>query len=87
MKAKKFGKTKFAPAKEKTTENNPTITPKYITFARVKAEYGITKGRMYPLLKDNRVASITLVEDGKSRGTRLIVAASLERYLKSLETE
>jgi hypothetical protein len=60
---------------------------KYLSFDDVTRIYAITKGRLYPILKENPELSITLVEPGRSRGRRLILAAKLEAYLERLEQE
>lgn len=80
MKKIKFGNVvlgKLSPESE--------LKPKYVTFEFVENVYGLTKGRLYPLLKDGRVKSIAVVDPGKSRGKRLINLSSLEDFFAALE--
>jgi hypothetical protein len=86
MKTRKFGRTKFSPLNQASENLPPAIPPKYMDPGRVDDVYGISGGKLYPLINSGRVVSITLCEPGKSRGKRLVLVASLEAYLKSLET-
>jgi hypothetical protein len=70
---------------EELRQPSSEIKPKYITFERLEAEYGITKGRAYPLIHDGRIKVVRLIEQGRSRGKVLILADTVDRYLKSLE--
>ena len=73
-------------SQEELRQPSSEIKPKYITFERLEAEYGITKGRAYPLIHNGRIKVVRLIEPGLSRGKVLILVDSVERYLKSLET-
>jgi hypothetical protein len=77
--------SKFSPVSPKELQLPPEIAPKYITFERLEAEYSISKGRAYPLIANGRIKVVRLLEPGKSRGKVLILVASVEAYLKSLE--
>ena len=82
----KPGRAKFTPmSQEELRQPSSEIRPKYITFERLEAEYGITKGRAYPLIANGRIKVVRLIEPGLSRGKELIIVDTLERYLKSLE--
>jgi hypothetical protein len=61
------------------------IRPKYITLQRLGAEYGISKGKAVRMLEDGRIQAVRVVDEGRSRGKVLVIAESVDRYLKSLE--
>jgi len=65
------------------------LQPKYLSVDQVRPLYGLTRGVLYPLLRDGLIESVCIVgkdQDGKprSRGKRLISVASLESYLSNL---
>jgi hypothetical protein len=67
----------------------PVLQPKYLSVDQVRPIYGVTRGVLYPLLRDGVIQSVCIVgkdQNGKrrSRGKRLILVESLERYLSQL---
>jgi len=86
MKSTKFGRTKFSP--KGSNEPNTVLLPvnrKYAKPATVTQIYDLSHGKVYALIREGLIKSITLREPGRSRGSRLIEIASLEKYLRSLE--
>jgi hypothetical protein len=64
----------------------PILQPKYLSVDQVRPIYGLTRGVLYPLLKEGQIKSVCVVGKGangllRSRGKRLIEVASLEAYL------
>jgi hypothetical protein len=66
-------------------EQEAGVQPKYITLTRLALEYGISKGKAHRMIKDGRIDVVRVVDKGRSRGKILVLAASVDRYLKSLE--
>jgi hypothetical protein len=67
----------------------PALQPKYLSVDQCRPIYGLTRGVLYPLLRDGVIQSVCIVgkdQNGKrrSRGKRLILVESLERYLSQL---
>ena len=85
MKSTKFGRTTFAPKgfNEPDTVLLP-VSRKYAKPATVTQIYDLSHGKLYALIREGLIKSITLREPGRSRGSRLIEIASLEKYLQSL---
>jgi hypothetical protein len=61
------------------------VDRKYAKPATIAQIYDISHGKVYALIAAGLIKSITLREPGRSRGSRLIEIASLEKYLESLE--
>jgi hypothetical protein len=83
---KSFGRTKFAPSG--FNQPDTVVLPvdrKYAKPATVSQIYDLSHGKIYALISAGFIKSITLREPGRSRGSRLIEIASLEKYLQSLE--
>jgi len=67
----------------------PVLQPKYLSVDQVRLIYGLTRGVLYPLLRDGVIKSVCVVgkdQNGKrrSRGKRLILISSLESHLAQL---
>jgi hypothetical protein len=66
-----------------------SLQPKFLSVDQVRTIYGLTRGVLYPLMKEGLVESISIVSrdrDGKtrSRGKRIVSVESLENYLAGL---
>jgi len=80
---------KFSRSIEEQEIAVPVLQPKYLSVDQVRALYGLTRGVLYPLLREGRIESVCVIgrdQDGepRSRGKRLVSVASLEAYLSKL---
>jgi hypothetical protein len=65
------------------------LQPKFLSVDQVRPIYGLTRGVLYPLIKQGLIKSVCIIDKGpdgkaRSRGKRLIEVASLESYLAGL---
>lgn len=70
-----------------TKENEVSFKPLYLREKNATAMYGIGRTNLYRLAKEGKIKSITLQEEGCSRGTRLFCVKSIERYILSFDKE
>jgi len=80
---------KFSRSIEEPEIAVPVLQPKYLSVDQVRALYGLTRGVLYPLLREGRIESVCIIgkdRDGapRSRGKRLVLVSSLECYLSKL---
>jgi hypothetical protein len=80
---------RFSRSIEESDIGIPVLQPKYLSVDQVRVLYGLTRGVLYPLLREGRIQSVCIVgrdRDGepRSRGKRLVSVASLEAYLSRL---
>jgi hypothetical protein len=64
---------------------SPIFDPEYLDVAGVYYLFGIKKGLVYQLLKEQKIQSVSLRRDDGASGKRLINVASLRAFLKSQE--
>ena len=55
----------------------------WIRPAQVEEQFGIKRSKLYELIAQNRVKSVSLREEGQTRGTRLICFQSVVNYIES----
>jgi hypothetical protein len=58
-------------------------TPEFVRVNDVKEYFGIKRGILYGLIKDNKVKSVCLRKKGNIQGVRLIHLASVRDYINS----
>jgi hypothetical protein len=51
------------------------------------AQFGPSRTKLYQLIKEGKVRSVSLREKGMEKATRLIHAGSLRAYIESFEKE
>lgn len=59
--------------------------PRYLRDKGAVAMFGIGRTKLYNLAKQGKIKSITLQEEGTSRGTRLFCVKSIEHYIESFD--
>ncbi|MBX3743649.1 MAG: AlpA family phage regulatory protein [Akkermansiaceae bacterium] len=73
---------------ENITESQQTslvaARPVYIRIPEAIRTFGISRAKLYQLIKARKFRSISLAEPGQTKATRLIDFASLTNYLESL---
>ena len=60
------------------------IEPQWLRVSEVRQVFGITKAKVYELIHGGCIVTVALKEPGRSRGTRLVCAASVRAHLESL---
>ena len=63
------------------------LKPEWIRPKDVPKIFGIGRTRIYELIAENKVKSLSMRKRGQRHGTRLISYASLSAYLESLVTK
>lgn len=63
----------------------PDLKPRYLRDKGAVAMFGIGRTKLYTLAKLGKIKSITLQEEGTTRGTRLFEVDSIERYIVSFD--
>ncbi len=61
--------------------------PEWIRIPAAVACFGISRSKLYTLIKDGKIRSVSLREPGQTKATRLIHVDSLRDYIASFETE
>lgn len=67
--------------------NSSPLTTDVLLYIRVPQAiriFGISRAKLYQLMKAKKFTSVSLAETNQSRATRLIDYASLRNYLASL---
>lgn len=55
----------------------------WIRPSEVERQFGIKRSKLYELIAKNRVKSVSLREEGQTRGTRLVCFQSVSDYIES----
>jgi hypothetical protein len=91
MKSQKLSR-RFSRTIEEPEIRVSVLEPTHIDVNQVRPYCGLTRGVLYPLLKEGVIKSVVVIgkdRNGKlrSRGKRLVSVASLKAYLARLEEE
>lgn len=69
------------------SESGPTaLKPKWLRLPEASRLFGPSRSKLYELIRAGKIRSVSLREEGQTKGTRLISYASLAGYLESLAT-
>ena len=55
-----------------------TVSPKWLRVEQVQALYGLSRSKVFELIREGQVVAASLSSPGKSRGVRLISRESLD---------
>jgi hypothetical protein len=61
------------------------LTPKYLQVASATSYSGLSRAKLYELMAEGQIRSISVRQKGRIRGRRLISVESLDAFLKSFE--
>jgi hypothetical protein len=64
--------------------NHEAIAPVWLRVSTAVAASGVSRSRLYEWIRDGRIRSICIRERHQVKGTRLIHAASLWKFLDSM---
>ena len=59
------------------------LTPEYLRPAEASRVYSLSRSKLYELIKNGKIASVSLREEGQTKATRLLSVASLRRFLEA----
>ena len=51
--------------------------------AEASRVYSLSRSKLYELIKNGKIASVSLREEGQTKATRLLSVASLRRFLEA----
>lgn len=66
---------------EEAMNHKPTVSPKWLRVEQVQALYGLSRSKVFELIRENQVEAASLTSHGKSRGVRLISRESLDELI------
>ena len=55
--------------------------PKWLRLPTVVNHYGLSRSKIYLLSKENKITSVSLREEGTTKGTRLFLKSSIDDYI------
>jgi hypothetical protein len=64
-------------------QNASDLKPVWIRLPQVTTCYGISRSKAYQLANTGKVESVSLREEGQTKGTKLFNVESLEAYINS----
>ena len=66
---------------EEATNDTSTVSPKWLRVEQVQALYGLSRSKVFELIREGQVVAASLSSPGKSRGVRLISRESLDELI------
>ncbi|MBT6168392.1 MAG: helix-turn-helix domain-containing protein [Verrucomicrobia bacterium] len=60
-----------------------TISPQWLRVEQVQALYGLSRSKVFELIREGQVVAASLSSPGKSRGVRLISRESLDELISA----
>ena len=68
---------------EEATSNTSTVSPEWLRVEQVQALYGLSRSKVFELVREDQVTAASLLSPGKSRGVRLISRESLDELISA----
>ncbi|MDA7654430.1 helix-turn-helix domain-containing protein [Akkermansiaceae bacterium] len=65
------------------TSNTSTSSPQWLRVEQVQALYGLSRSKVFELIREGQVIAASLLSPGKSRGVRLISRESLDELISA----
>ena len=66
--------------------NKSTVSPVWLRVEQVQALYGLSRSKVFELIREGQVVAASLSSPGKSRGVRLICRESLDDLIAASVT-
>ena len=63
------------------------LQPKYLRIPAAVSYSGMSRAKLYQLMAEGQIKSISVRRKGRVRGLRMILAESLDHFLASFEEE
>lgn len=60
-----------------------TVSPQWLRVEQVQALYGLSRSKVFELIREGQVTAASLLSPGKSRGVRLISRESLDELISA----
>ena len=60
-----------------------TFSPEWLRVEQVRALYGLSRSKVFELIREGQVVAASLSSPGKSRGVRLISRKSLDELISA----
>ena len=57
------------------------VSPEWLRVEQVQALYGLSRSKVFELIREDQIEAASLTSHGKSRGVRLISRKSLEELI------
>ncbi|MDB4585925.1 helix-turn-helix domain-containing protein, partial [Akkermansiaceae bacterium] len=68
---------------EEATNDTSTISPQWLRVEQVQALYGLSRSKVFELIREDQIEAASLTSHGKSRGVRLISRESLDELISA----
>ncbi|MDB4488229.1 helix-turn-helix domain-containing protein [bacterium] len=68
---------------EEATNKTPAVSPQWLRVEQVQALYGLSRSKVFELIREGQVIAASLSSPGKSRGVRLISRESLDELISA----
>ena len=68
---------------EEATNHKSTVSPEWLRVEQVQALYGLSRSKVFELVREDQVTAASLLSPGKSRGVRLISRESLDELISA----
>lgn len=63
--------------------NTPSVKPEWLRLPQAQELFGIGRSKLYELINEGKIKSVSLRNRGQKSGTRLISYDSLNDYINS----
>ena len=63
--------------------NKSTVSPQWLRVEQVQALYGLSRSKVFELIREGQVVAASVSSPGKSRGVRLISRESLDELISA----
>ena len=68
---------------EEAASNTSTVSQQWLRVEQVQALYGLSRSKVFELIREDQVVASSLSSPGKSRGVRLISRKSLDELISA----
>jgi hypothetical protein len=68
---------------EEAMNHKSTVSPQWLRVAQVQALYGLSRSKVFELIREDQVTASSVSSPGKSRGVRLISRKSLDELISA----
>jgi hypothetical protein len=68
---------------KEATNHKSTVSPEWLRVEQVQALYGLSRSKVFELVREDQVTAASLLSPGKSRGVRLISRESLDELISA----
>jgi hypothetical protein len=71
---------------DEAKNDTSTVSPKWLRVEQVRALYGLSRSKVFELIREHQVVAASLSSPGKTRGVRLVSRESLDELIAASVT-